>query len=429
MDTTFKESAITPKLGQIRPIEVFSHKRRQIDEKTVTDLEKALARDGSFFHPILARDEGASGYRLISGHHRLETWKRCFGEQAAICASILPPNTPDALTVILEIEENLFRKELTAAERQAETIRLAAALKKLNGWTPPVSVSDPGEAAESEKRIPTSRTRRGRGNKGMAQRVADKLGIGKRTVNMRRKSAAAAIGEKIDLDLDTPEELERKADKCLRAERKIERPERRRPAPRGAMDLLRPFVKPQAGDIGGGIEGALKVLNAMSRAERLLIVYHTCIGLGLDPLKMAPLEAFGLADEKPGVAQDQAAEVGSAIDHAQGGEGGVRRSAPRTCGMPATPPRMPPTLPTILTTILPRIPTITLSTTTSFPQLPTTSLPPKTTTFSSTPARRILVPRTCRSPMMTPPRMPAMIRACHRQWFRACRRRCCRGCR
>ena len=70
---------------------------------------------------------------LIAGGHRLEAWKRCFGEQRPIPATIYPPDTPDALITILEIEENLLRKELTAAEREAQTIRLAAALKKLNG--------------------------------------------------------------------------------------------------------------------------------------------------------------------------------------------------------------------------------------------------------------------------------------------------------
>ena len=41
----------------------------------------------------------------------------------------------------------------------------------------------------------------------MAQQVADKFGISKRAVNMRRTSAEAVIGEEIDFDCDTPEEL------------------------------------------------------------------------------------------------------------------------------------------------------------------------------------------------------------------------------
>ena len=48
MDTTFKESAITPTLGEVKPIDIFSLKRRKTDEKIVTDLAKAVARDGGY---------------------------------------------------------------------------------------------------------------------------------------------------------------------------------------------------------------------------------------------------------------------------------------------------------------------------------------------------------------------------------------------
>ena len=46
MDTTLTESAITPTLGEVKPIDIFSLKRRKTDEKIVTDLAKAVARDG-----------------------------------------------------------------------------------------------------------------------------------------------------------------------------------------------------------------------------------------------------------------------------------------------------------------------------------------------------------------------------------------------
>ena len=70
-----KDAAFTPKLGEVRTIDIFSSERRKIREKTVTDLVEDLARDRRFLHPIAVRDEGATGYRLIAGHHRLEAWK------------------------------------------------------------------------------------------------------------------------------------------------------------------------------------------------------------------------------------------------------------------------------------------------------------------------------------------------------------------
>jgi ParB-like chromosome segregation protein Spo0J len=105
--------------------------------------------------PIAVRQEGAASYRLIAGGNRLEAWKRCVGEQRPMPANVYPPNTPDALITILEIEENLFRKELTAAERQAETIRLAAALKELEGGKPVTPISASGKAAETGNLIPS----------------------------------------------------------------------------------------------------------------------------------------------------------------------------------------------------------------------------------------------------------------------------------
>jgi hypothetical protein len=160
-----KQGDFTPTLGEVKPRDIFWLGRREI-ENTVTNLGKALARDDSFFHPILVRDEGVTGYRGIAGFHRVEASKRRCGEDRPIPAIIYPAHTPDALIAILEIEENLLRKELTATEREAQTIRLAAALKRLNGGHPVVPVSESGEAAESGKRIPIlTQARRGRGNR------------------------------------------------------------------------------------------------------------------------------------------------------------------------------------------------------------------------------------------------------------------------
>ena len=148
-----KEAAITPKRSEVMPIRIFSRERRGIGEATVANLVKALTRDGHFLHPIAVRAEGPR-YRLITGHHRLEAWKRHFGKQRPIPADIYPPDAPDALITVLEIEENLLRKELTADEREPRILRLAAALKKLDGEKSLTPVSDRGEAAETGIPVP-----------------------------------------------------------------------------------------------------------------------------------------------------------------------------------------------------------------------------------------------------------------------------------
>jgi hypothetical protein len=156
----------------------------------------------------------------------------------------------------------------------------------------------------------------------MAQRVADKLGIGKRAVNMRRESAAAAIGVEIDLDCDTPEELERKAaelekaDKRQHTQPKVVRLKRRKPAPRGEAENPTPPAEAAAGEIDSPIEAWLKAFDALGRTYQLRLVYHACIRLGLDPSKMAPLAEFGLDDEESELDVELPAEFAPATNDA-----------------------------------------------------------------------------------------------------------------
>jgi ParB-like nuclease domain len=221
----YEVAAITPKRGKIKPVDIFSLERRETDEKTVTDLVEDLARDGSFLHPIAVRAEGASGYRLIAGHQRLEAWKRHFGEWQPIEAVIFPSHMPDARITLLDVGEDSHRKDLTAAERQAEMLRYAAALKMLKG-----------EKLATE--LPVSATRGGRGKKAATAKLAAELRLTKPAVQKRISQASAAIGEKIDLDRDTPEELERKAAELEKADMR----QRAEPKPSGRSAASRRCV-------------------------------------------------------------------------------------------------------------------------------------------------------------------------------------------
>ena len=118
----YKEAA-TPTPGEVKPIHIFSGPRRETDEAVVANLCTVLERDGGVLPAIAVRAEGPGRYRLIYGLHRLEAWERCYGKQRAIPAMIYPSGTPDELIAALEIEENLFRNELSADECQAQTIR------------------------------------------------------------------------------------------------------------------------------------------------------------------------------------------------------------------------------------------------------------------------------------------------------------------
>jgi len=263
----------------------------------VEDLVGVLTRDGQFIQPIAVRDEGASKNRLVTGYHRFEAWKRCFGEQRPIEAFVYAPDTPDEVITVFEADENLVRNDLTADEREAQALRLAAALKKLDGEKPATELPVSGSHAKSA-------AKGGRGKKAATAKLADRIGLSKAGLQKRIKATSAAIGEEIDLDLDTPEELERKADKRLQAESKVE--------PRNLIriPLKRPtsLAKPGAAEIGSQIEALWKAFDGIGKANQLRFIYYACLRLGLDPSKMASPAEFGLADE------ESEADVGLPVD-------------------------------------------------------------------------------------------------------------------
>ena len=146
--------------------------------------------------------------------------------------------------------------------------------------------------------------------------MGERLGIGKRTVNARMESASAAIGEKIDLVHDTPEELERKVAKRQAVEPKVDRPKRRKPAPRDGIEAPTQPAKLHAGEVGSRIEDVWEAFDAVSWADQRRFIHDACRHHGLDPLKMAPLDEFGLADEDAERALDLPPEVASATGDA-----------------------------------------------------------------------------------------------------------------
>jgi hypothetical protein len=109
---------------------------------------------------------------------------------------------------------------------------------------------------------------------------------------MRLNEASAAIGEKIDLDRDTPEELQRKADKCQRAERKVERPTHRERAPQEVVDDE---------EFDSGIEEVWKALSALDWNAQAKIILRACRSHGWG-LRIGPRWRVPAVDEEPAVA-------------------------------------------------------------------------------------------------------------------------------
>jgi ParB-like chromosome segregation protein Spo0J len=197
---------------------------RALDDGKVSELVESIGRQG-LMQPIGVRypdpPSGGGRYTLIWGAHRLAAYRRTdvgrdhIGHQY-ITAVCYDPDLPDPWMRILEIEENLRRKELTVQEKAEHTIRLAAELKELAS---PKS-RNLSEFSNSDQEQPKPTT--GRGHKGIVQKLAEQVNVDHGTVRHRARKAAEAIGEPIDLDKDSPAELRRKADK-LKATPKAKR--------------------------------------------------------------------------------------------------------------------------------------------------------------------------------------------------------------
>jgi ParB-like chromosome segregation protein Spo0J len=172
---------------------------RKPDMDVIAKLAENFERHG-LLQRIGVRARADGKYDLIWGRNRFEA----AGKLAwpAIAARVYPPDTPDSQLETLEIVENLRRQELTAKEREDQTIKLMAALK----------AADERAAAESGNPVATLST--GRGHKGVVQKAAEHEGRTKPTVRRRVKNVEERIGEKIDPQQDSAAELHRKAAKA-----------------------------------------------------------------------------------------------------------------------------------------------------------------------------------------------------------------------
>jgi ParB-like nuclease domain len=216
---------------------------RALDEEKVAELVESIGRQG-LMQPIGVRDPNPPGGgrpTLIWGAHRLAAYLRTdvgrdhTGSQyiPAVCYA---PDLPEPWMHILEIEENLRRKELTVQEKAEHTIRLAAELKELASQKSRYG-SDFSNSSQKQSKPAT-----GRAYKGIVQTIAEQVNVDHGTVRHRARKASEAIGETVDLDKDSPSELRRKTDK-LKATPKPKRV--RTPKPIGGDRVPTPKHEPK----------------------------------------------------------------------------------------------------------------------------------------------------------------------------------------
>jgi len=198
---------------------------RKVDVQTITDLAADLAKRG-MLQRIGVRERTDAKVDLAWGRHRLEAAAKL--GWSAIPAVVYPADLPDDQVLVLEIVENLKRRELTPEERAEHVTRLAALVKDVR--------ANSLRSGEKSKGRP----------KGTVQRVAEQSGLSQQAVRRSADKAAEVIGEPVDLERDPPADLVRKADKIRSAppvpRRKAKAgpkpPPRRKPGPKPRGDLV-----------------------------------------------------------------------------------------------------------------------------------------------------------------------------------------------
>lgn len=108
---------ISTKLIKIGNIEVLENRLRQLHPNKVDEIAESI-KDGLLLQPIVIRPKPkGGGYLLVVGRHRFEAERR-LGNKAIECRIV---KMDDDQALLAEIDENLCRADLTAAERAKHT--------------------------------------------------------------------------------------------------------------------------------------------------------------------------------------------------------------------------------------------------------------------------------------------------------------------
>ena len=90
----------------------MSTNRRKIDPYKVSELAESIHNIG-LINPISVTQIGENGFKLITGLHRLEAYKKLNLEKIPVTLV----NSCDGILELMEIDENLIRNEIQFIDR------------------------------------------------------------------------------------------------------------------------------------------------------------------------------------------------------------------------------------------------------------------------------------------------------------------------
>jgi N6-adenosine-specific RNA methylase IME4/ParB-like chromosome segregation protein Spo0J len=187
---------------QVSAIVVPLNRLRALRPEKVAEIAESIqVQPTGLLQPIVVRPRGRGSFWLVAGRHRLEAVRELGLDR--ISAVILDGLDADA-ALLVEIDENLVRADLSPAERAMHVGRRKELYEKLHPETKPTKAGGPGRA---------KKTRRQNGDD-IAERftkdAAKKTGRSERSVQreVERASKIVGLAEIVGTSLDAPDELD-----------------------------------------------------------------------------------------------------------------------------------------------------------------------------------------------------------------------------
>jgi N6-adenosine-specific RNA methylase IME4/ParB-like chromosome segregation protein Spo0J len=207
---------INTKAVRVTDIVVPPNRMRALRAEKVAEIAESIRARGRVLQPIVVRPRGRDTFWLVAGWHRLEAVRELGHE--TIPAVILDGLDADA-ALIIEIDENLMRAELSPAERAMHVGRRKELYEKLHPETKPTKAGGPGRAKALVANVGDDIAER------FTKEAAKRTGKSERTIQREaeRANKVTVLTDIVGTSLDEGDELDALAKLPEAEQRKLAR--------------------------------------------------------------------------------------------------------------------------------------------------------------------------------------------------------------
>jgi hypothetical protein len=131
----------TAKAVRVSDIVVAPNRMRALRPEKVDEIAESIRAQGCLLQPIVVRPRGRGSFWLVAGWHRLEAARAL--DLDSVLAVVRDDLDADA-ALLVEIDENLIRADLSPAERAMHVARRKELYERVHPETKPTKAGGPG---------------------------------------------------------------------------------------------------------------------------------------------------------------------------------------------------------------------------------------------------------------------------------------------